>query len=241
MSKKITVLLLAAFVLTAVACESEIDGKTAAEVSEPVEEATPEEEATAEANAEAEAEVETRTLAFNPESSKIEWVGAKVTGDHNGGFNEWTGTATVDEENNLKSVEFVVDTTSIWSDNDQLTGHLKDADFFEVETYPEAKFVSRSIEEGVAEGAEGTHTVRGDMTIKDATRTIAFPVTAAVTDEAMTINSEFTIKRFDFNIEYKGMADDLIEDEVLMKLSFELPLTDEGTAVVAEETEEAVQ
>ena len=233
MSKKTIAIVLVGLLALAVACESELDGQTAAEVSEP----TPMEEV-AEAPEGAAEVVEVRTLAFNEETSKIEWLGAKVTGDHDGGFHKWSGMAEVDSENNLQKVEFTVDTTSIWSDNDRLTGHLKNEDFFEVETYPEAKFVSRSIEEGVAEGAEGTHTVRGDMTIKDATRTIAFPVTVETTEDLVSVQSAFTLKRFDFNIEYKGMADDLIRDEVLVKLHFELPLTAAVAAEEAAETEE---
>jgi hypothetical protein len=76
------------------------------------------------------------------------------------------------------------------------------------------------------------------MTIKDATRTIAFPVTVESSDDLVTIKSEFTLKRFDFNIEFKGRADDLIRDEVLMKLHFELPLTAAVAAEEAAETEE---
>jgi hypothetical protein len=32
------------------------------------------------------------------------------------------------------------------------------------------------------------------------------------------VNAEFFIKRFDFNIEYPGKANDLIRDEVVIKL-----------------------
>lgn len=224
MSKKIMVLLAAGLLVTAVACESELDGRTAAEVSEP--------EPIAETEEVQQEAVGTRTLAFNQETSRIEWLGAKVTGDHDGGFHKWTGTGEVDENQNLTRVEFVVDTTSIWSDNERLTGHLKNEDFFEVDTYPEARFTSRSITEGVAEGAEGTHTVRGDMTIKETTKTIAFPVTVKTDDDKIAVSSEFTLMRFDFGIEFTGRADDLIRDEVLMKLHFELPLE---PVVLAEE------
>ncbi len=237
--KKTLALLLTALLVFVVGCESELDGQTAAQVSPP----TPDEPEAAEEEEEDET-VEVREIAFDSETSKIEWLGAKVTGDHDGGFHEWEGTAHVDHENNLKKVEFTVDTTSIWSDNDRLTAHLKNEDFFEVETYPEATFVSRSISEGVdMEGAEGTHTVTGDMTIKETTQRITFPVTVAVDDDAMKITSNFTLMRFDFGVDFKGAADDLIRDEVLLKLDFALPLeaaavADTAEEEVAEESEE---
>ncbi len=234
MFKKTMVILLVSSLALTVACESELDGKTAATVHE----ATEAVDESAEKEAEEEQEAY-REVAFNKETSKIEWLGAKVTGDHDGGFKEWDGLAKVNAENGLEKVKFTVDTTSLWSDNDRLTGHLKNDDFFDVEKYPEAKFISSSIKEGVEGEAEGTHTVTGDMTIKDQTKTISFPVTAAVDDNLMKIDSEFTLMRFDFGVDFKGQADDLIRDEVLMKLSFELPLDEEAVAEeAAEEVEE---
>jgi polyisoprenoid-binding protein YceI len=217
--KKPLAWLLMGLLVIAVACDSELDGQTAAQVSPPTPDG-PETEAD-----EIEEPVELRELAFNQETSKIEWLASKVSLDHDGGFHGWEGMAQVDADNQVKAVEFTVDTTSIWSDNDRLTGHLKSEDFFEVETYPEATFVSRSISEGVEiEGAEGTHTVTGDMTIKETTQRITFPVTVVVEEDVMKITSNFTLMRFDFGMEYPGAADDLIRDEVLLKLHFELPL-----------------
>jgi len=227
MNTKTWMILLIAALTMAVACESEIDGKAAAEVAEPTtEEAAPAEEAAEKA--------EVRELAFSAETSKIEWVGAKVTGDHTGGFEKWEGVGHVSGENTLEKVAFTVDTTSIYSDNERLTGHLKSEDFFSVEAHPTATFESTKIEEG-AEG-EATHTVTGNMTMLGNTKQIAFPVTASVEGNTLKVASEFTIKRFDFGIEYKGQADDLIRDDVLMKLTMELPLSAE--AVAAEPAEE---
>lgn len=227
MHTKTWMILLIAALTLAVACESEIDGKAAAEVAEPTtEEAAPAEEEAAPAE-EAEAK-EVRELAFNTETSKIEWVGAKVTGDHTGGFETWEGVGHVSGDATLEKVAFTVDTTSIYSDNERLTGHLKSDDFFAVEKHPTATFESTKIEEG-AEG-DATHTVTGNMTMLGNTKQITFPVTVSVEDNTLKVASEFTIKRFDFGIEYKGQADDLIRDEVLMKLNMELPLTAEAVA-----------
>ncbi len=89
------------------------------------------------------------SFAITPDS-KIEFVGAKVTGTHDGGFKAFTGSIDlVDGEPTKSTVTLEIDTTSIWSDNDKLTEHLKSDDFFGVEAHPASTFTSTSI---VADG-----------------------------------------------------------------------------------------
>ncbi|RMH17379.1 MAG: YceI family protein [Acidobacteria bacterium] len=154
------------------------------------------------------------TYAFSPES-KIEFVGSKVTGSHNGGFKSFTGEVTVvDQDPTRSKVKVEIDTTSLWADNERLTGHLKSADFFDVETYPTASFESTAI----TDNGDGTYTITGNLNLHGVTKEISFPATIELTDDGFTAQAEFSIKRFDFGIEYKGKADDLIRDEVLIKL-----------------------
>ncbi len=209
MKKTITIIALVGLAL-AVGCESEIDDKPAALVSE------------AEASEQAEVDevddtVETRTLAIDSQKSSIGWVGAKVTGDHTGGFNEWSGTVE-ERGGELRRLNFTVDTRSIFSDNDRLTGHLKSDDFFDVETYPEASFTSTRIAKSEAEGA--THEITGNFTIRGVTHGVTFPATVEI-GETLKANTEFTIDRFDFGIEFAGQPDDLIRKEVLLKIALE--------------------
>ena len=99
------------------------------------------------------------------DNSQIEFVGSKVTGKHDGGFKAFTGT--VDLVNNKpeeSKVSVDIDATSIYSDDDKLTGHLKSADFFEVEKYPKASFISTKITPDAAKGAEN-YTVTGDFNL----------------------------------------------------------------------------
>lgn len=209
--------------LAGVACKSEIDNKPAAVVAEEGEtaEANEEAEEAEEAKEGAAKDGETKEVAINTEKSSIEWVGAKVTGDHTGGFKKWDGKATLSPTGELQKVSFEVDTRSVFSDNDKLTGHLMSEDFFEVEKFPKASFESTGIKP--LEGDGGTHTITGKMTIRENTKTISFPATVKSTDDAVTASSEFTLKRFDFGIEYKGKPDDLIKEEVLMKINLEVP------------------
>lgn len=155
-------------------------------------------------------------MTFDTEQSAIEWVGAKVTGDHDGGFQDWEGTATL-RDGELHRLTFTVDTTSIFSDDPDLTDHLKSDDFFSVDEYPEATFRSTNIEPKATDGA--THEITGNFTIRDITNSVTFPATVELDEESLQANTEFTIQRFDFGIEYKGQTDNLIRDEVLLKIA----------------------
>src|SRR5687767_1386140 len=68
--------------------------------------------------------------AVNPQNSKIEFVGSKVTGSHNGSFQKFNGE--VDYVNNdvaQSRVNVTIDTTSVTTDDPKLTEHLKTPDF----------------------------------------------------------------------------------------------------------------
>ena len=49
-------------------------------------------------------------------------------------------------------------------------------------------------------------------------KSISFPATITVEEDRVVAQAEFSIKRFDFGIVYKGRADDLIRDDVVIKL-----------------------
>jgi polyisoprenoid-binding protein YceI len=162
------------------------------------------------------------TLVISPENSKIEFVGSKVTGSHTGGFKQFSGTIELAKEGVDKSrVTIDIDTNSIFTDTDRLTAHLKTADFFDVPKYPKANFTSTKIEPATTAGA--THTVTGNLEMHGVKKSISFPATIQVAPDAASVNAEFAINRKDFGINYTGKADDLIRDEVVMKLTVKAP------------------
>jgi polyisoprenoid-binding protein YceI len=164
----------------------------------------------------------TETLALNPQNSKIEFVGSKVTGSHDGKLNEFTGTVQLNgDKPETSKIDISIDMASFETDTAKLTTHLKSADFFDVEKYPKATFTSTEITPGGAAGA--THTIKGNLTLRGVTKGISFPATVAVKADEVTAKSEFSINRKDFNINYAGKADDLIKDQVLVKLDLRVP------------------
>lgn len=153
---------------------------------------------------------------ITPQNSKIEFVGSKVTGKHDGSFGDFSGH--IDHAGNLEnsSVSITIKTDSITTDTPDLTKHLKTADFFDVAKYPEATFVSTAIKPGGENGA--THTVTGNLTLHGVTKAVTFPATINVTPDEATVESSFSINRKDFGINYAGAADNLIRDDVVLKL-----------------------
>ncbi len=244
MSKKLVVFFLAAGLALAAGCKSEIDNKSAAQVGESSgEEKAADEKAESDEAADKadEAEAKPRELAVSTEDSSIDWVGAKVTGDHKGGFKKFEGKLT-EKGGEVEKIEFTVDTTSVWSDTEKLTGHLKSDDFFHVEKYPEAKFTSKEIAEKESKTKEGktfSHQVTGDFTIRGVTKELTFPATIEAGEDKVEASTEFTFNRFDFDIEYKGKPDDLIRKEVLLKVNLVAPAqkADEKAKKAEAETE----
>jgi polyisoprenoid-binding protein YceI len=73
-----------------------------------------------------------------------------------------------------------------------------------------------SIQAGGDKGA--THTITGNLELRGVTKQISFPATIRVATGAVDVNAEFAINRKDFGLSYPGKADDLIRDDVLVKL-----------------------
>ena len=114
---------------------------------------------------------------------------------------------------------------SLFTDADRLTGHLKSPDFFDVAKHPKSTFESTAIKPGStdAKAKDATHTVTGNLMLHGVTKSIQFPVKLGVTPESATLDSEFFINRKDFGISYPGMTNDLIRDEVVIRLGVRAP------------------
>jgi len=150
------------------------------------------------------------------ENSKIEFIGAKVTGHHNGSFKKISGTIDYAGQIEKSRVSITIDSSSLETDTPDLTKHLKTADFFDVAKYPEAKFESTEIKPGGEKGA--SHTVTGNLTLHGVTKSVTFPATITVNPGVITVESSFAINRKDFAINYPGKTDDLIRDDVALTL-----------------------
>ena len=162
-------------------------------------------------------------IPISPETSKVEFTGSKVTGKHEGGFKEFSGV--IDLVNNKpeeSQVAIDIVMKSVFTDTDGLTTHLQSGDFFEVEKFPKASFVSTKIVADTAKGADN-YTVTGDLELRGQKKSVTFPAVIKVNANEVTVNAEFSINRKDFGIVYAGKADDLIRDDVVIRLNLKSP------------------
>jgi polyisoprenoid-binding protein YceI len=125
-------------------------------------------------NAVALPEIAVSTWKIDPVHSTAEFkVKHMMISNVRGQFTAVDGSLTLDESDITKSrVEASIDASSISTRDAQRDGHLKSADFFDVEKYPALNFRSSR----VARSADGDLAVVGDLTIHGATREVVFAV-----------------------------------------------------------------
>ncbi|TWT58135.1 hypothetical protein KOR42_15060 [Thalassoglobus neptunius] len=141
-------------------------------------------------------------IELTPENTTIEFVGSHVVEEkpdpeaRHGKFQDFTGHAVV-KDGQLESVQVDIETASLTTGNDKLDNHLKNADFFHVNQFPKAQFVSTTIETA----DDGKHQVTGDLTLLETTKSVTFPATVK-TEDGLTFNAEFTIDRTEYGINF---------------------------------------
>ncbi|MBU1920266.1 YceI family protein [bacterium] len=127
------------------------------------------------------------------------------------------------------NVNFTVQIGSINTDNEKRDGHLKSADFFDVETYPTMTFKST----GVKVTAPGEAELTGDLTIRGVTKPVTFAVDGfnqpiefmGTTKTGGTAKA--TINRQDFGVSWNKSLDAggvLVSDDVNIVLELELDM-----------------
>lgn len=150
------------------------------------------------------------------QNSKIEFTGSKVTGKHDGSFQKFSGDIDYAGAPERSRVSVTIDVDSMTTDDANLTKHLKTADFFDVAKFPQATFVSTEIKPG---GQNASHTITGNLTMHGVTKAVTFPATISVTPDVASVDASFSVNRKDFGISYAGAPDNLIRDDVVLKLT----------------------
>jgi len=157
-----------------------------------------------------------QTIKADKEKSKIDFVGKKSDGKHAGGFKDFMSEVTVDLESPEKSsITIEIKTDSLWSDDEKLTSHLKNPDFFDVKKYPTMKFESTKVEVN-----DDKATIIGKLTMLDKTVEVKIPTTNELNEKSLTMKADFKIDRTKWGMNYgKGK----IEDEVELKIVLMFP------------------
>ena len=104
-----------------------------------------------------------------------------------------------------------IDTTSLSTDIQKLTDHLKSGDFFAVMAHPTAQLKTTKIE---ATG-ENQYRITADLTMLGKTNSITFPATVT-TDKGISLTSEFSLDRTRWGMDY---GTDKVEKSVAMSVT----------------------
>ena len=169
------------------------------------------------------------TFKVDTKLSSLEWFAEKVNGKHNGTIMLSGGEIKNDHGNFTGS--FAIDMNTIANtdikDNgyrEKLEKHLKSADFFDAEKYPKSTFVIISVTPiTVAKAGGFTHTVKGNLTIKDKTNEITFDAVVKMEANTFTCAGAAIVDRSKFNVKYgsktffESIGDKMIYDEFTLK------------------------
>ncbi len=140
-----------------------------------------------------------------------------------GQFDAFSATARVDAEHpSASTIELSIDAASVTTGSPDRDGHLRSADFFDVENYPTWTFRSTDV---ARDGDEWT--VTGDLTIKDVTRpvTIEFEETGSAIDPFGNTRVGFeggvTVNRKDWGLTWNAALETggvLVSEKVKLEL-----------------------
>lgn len=171
-------------------------------------------------------------IPINLDESRIRWIGRNLLNMHEGYLALKSGHLRF-EDGTLTGGEFTIDMHSIRSTDlegndlhDVLIRHLMDHDFFEVEKYPEARFViDRATEVAGAEAGAPNLEIEGKLTLKDVTAALAFTAISGITAGGKAAaQASFAIDRTKWNVRYgsgrlfRNLGGHLVNDMIELQL-----------------------
>ena len=163
----------------------------------------------------------TYAIETNAAGTSVMWYAEKLTGKHHGTLGIKSGSFTM-SGSNLTGGEIVLDMTQIactdleGEEKGKLEGHLKSADFFDVTSNPESKFVITSAQPL----NKITYDVKGKLTIKGITQDATCQLSVMQNGEGANIGGAFIFDRTKYNVRYgsssffKDLGDKVIKDDV---------------------------
>jgi polyisoprenoid-binding protein YceI len=153
-------------------------------------------------------EILSGNYAIDPAHSRIGFVArhAMIT-KVRGSFNEFEGTGHFDGDDPANSrFELTIQAASIDTRNADRDAHLRSNDFFDMDTYPQIRFVSTSVERVDDEN----YRVTGDLTIKGVTKPVSvdFEFTGAAVDpfgnHRIGLEGTTTVNRKDWGLNWNA-------------------------------------
>jgi polyisoprenoid-binding protein YceI len=146
-----------------------------------------------------------------------------------GGFTSVQGTVVYDPEDlSGSSIDVVIDVNSLSTSDASRDGHLKSADFLDVEQYPTIIFESKTI----TKEADGDLLVKGDLAIHGVTKEVTLKVDGPTGEEKdpwgnarIGASAVTKIKRSEFGLTWNAALESggfLIGDDLKLELDVSL-------------------
>jgi len=171
---------------------------------------------------------------LDTEASTLAWKGKKLTGEHHGNI-KFIGGELRDNHGSI-SGKFEIDMNSIVCNDlsggskTKLENHLKSDDFFNAATYPKSTFAITSLVPNLSGDADGfTHTVSGNLTIRDKTNPVTFKTKLNVDDTGnLLFEGEVVVDRSKFDVKHRSktffpdIGDMMVYDEFTLGFNVKL-------------------
>jgi polyisoprenoid-binding protein YceI len=143
-----------------------------------------------------------------------------------GTFTDVSGQIVTDLDPTRSTAIAVIATTSVNTGTQMRDDHLRSADFFDAERYPQMRFVSRTLRP-----VAGSWVLSGELTIRDVTRPVDLEVeflgsdpTGLQGEPRIGFSAQATISRRDFGITFGLVADGtkiVVADKIDIALDIE--------------------
>ena len=173
-----------------------------------------------------------QNLQISNAGSRIQFVGSKREGSHQGAFGKFSGSFDA----GAGKLTLRIDMNSLQTDDKKLTGHLMSPDFFDVRKFPTTLFESTQIRK--SQNGTATHAIDGKLTLHGVTRQITIPCNIYWQGDSLVTTGTVSLQRSTFGINYGAGQ---INEEV--PVTFQLtaaPADDAAVTVTAGDTTKTV-
>jgi polyisoprenoid-binding protein YceI len=143
-----------------------------------------------------------------------------------GHFEEYDATVEIADDLTDSKIEVTLDAASITTGSDDRDGHLRSADFLDVENHPELRFVSTEI----SRDGSGWK-VSGDLTVREVTKPVTLDVTyeGSATDpwgnEHIAFTAKSVLSREDWGLTWNAALEGggwLVSKDVVLDIEGQL-------------------
>ena len=172
----------------------------------------------------------TDNVRVDVKKSTVNWKGSKITESHQGTVNISKGMLMI-KHGVLVGGQFSIDMNTISTTdmnerlNQRLDGHLKNADFFDVENFPFAVITIKEVKRIRRDGKHNGYEVLAELTIKGITHPVMFKAEIDINGLNFEATAKIIIDRTKWDVKYNSgnffqdLGDKLILDEIEFDVS----------------------